>query len=233
MLLGLPLLAVAQPLQQAPFSGEFVEYQKRLSALGPMALQPKAADPGMGLGYRPAPVDMSHLSVQLAPGKGATLPTKAAPASFDWRGTAGKLPAVRDQNPYGTCWAFATFASMESFLRTGETPDYSERHMAFTHGWDWGYNSGGNQWVSTAYLSRWAGPIDEADCPYSGMPTAPSGSYTVRKHLQEALFYPSPDPANATVMDLVKNAIMANGALHVSYYHDNAYYNATNKAYYY
>ncbi|MDX9979338.1 MAG: lectin like domain-containing protein, partial [Lentisphaeria bacterium] len=228
-LLGLTGRAEDPQLLEAPLNPAYVEYEARLAERGTVA----AGEPGEALGFRPAPVDMSHLLAQVPQVRGGGQATRLLPTSFDWRTTnPSKLPPVRNQNPYGTCWAHATYASLESFLRTGESPDYSERHMVFTHGWDYGYNDGGHHVMSTAYLARWGGAINETDCPYSGMPTAPSGSYTVRKKLHEALFYASPSTSNTAAMDLVKEAIMANGALHVSYYHDNAYYNSTQRAYY-
>ena len=97
----------------------------------------------------------------------------APPPSYDLR-TAGKLPPVRDQSPYGTCWTFATYGSLESCLLPGESWDFSENNLAWFSGFDWDpYEGGGNYWMSTAYLARWDGPIREADDPY-GSKTHPN-----------------------------------------------------------
>ncbi|MDX9979749.1 MAG: lectin like domain-containing protein [Lentisphaeria bacterium] len=213
----------------APLNPEFFAYQARLAELA----RSGSRIGGDGrFGHRPAPVDLSHLAAQVTVERdGAS--ARELPASFDWRtAEPGKLSPVRNQNPYNTCWTFATYASLESWLRPAETPDYSERHLAHTHGLDLGYDDGGNQWISASYLARWSGPVAEADCPYTGMPTAPSGTYTVRKRVQEVLFYPSPLPANSAVMDVIKGSIMANGALYVAYYHSDTYYKSANRAYY-
>ena len=54
------------------------------------------------------------------------------PASFDLR-QSGRVSAVRDQTPFGTCWTFAVMGAMESNLRTqGVTGvDLSEAQLAF------------------------------------------------------------------------------------------------------
>ena len=82
----------------------------------------------------------------------------AAPASYDLR-ASGRVSPVRDQGPLGTCWAFATFASLESSLLPGETWDFSEDSLAWFHGFDTdGYN-GGQYLQSSACLLRWRGPF--------------------------------------------------------------------------
>lgn len=211
----------------APLNPEFVAYQTRLAEL---ARSGSRVGGDGRFGHRPAPVDLSHLAAQVRTERAGTL--RSLPAKFDWRtAEPGKLSPVRNQNPYNTCWTFAAYASLESWLRPAETPDYSERHMAHTHGYDLGYDDGGNHFMSSAYLARWSGPVDEADCPYSGMPTAPSGSYTARKQVREVLFYPSP-VSNSAAMDLLKEAIMAHGALYVAYHHDDSFYKSANRAYY-
>ncbi len=102
-----------------------------------------------------------------------------------------KLPGLRDQNPYGTCWAFAYIALMEiNLMKKGiyDSPDLSELHLAYfaynkvddplggTEGdcnlsyygdhSDVLYN-GGN--YSTAYMitSAWIGGSDENTANYS------------------------------------------------------------------
>ena len=73
----------------------------------------------------------------------------------------------------GACWAFATYASLESYLMPGENWDFSENNMknllssAYPEGFDRDNpNDGGNEFMSTAYLARWSGPVAESDDPY-------------------------------------------------------------------
>ena len=94
--------------------------------------------------------------------------------AYDLRCLPGKVPPVHDQGACGSCWSFATFASLETCARPGDTFDGSENHLKNNHGWDWGPCEGGNPWVSVSYLARWAGPVSEtiripALCP----PVAP------------------------------------------------------------
>ena len=62
----------------------------------------------------------------------AVLPTSRmaaiVPTSFSWR-QKGMVTAIRNQNPYGTCWAFSSVAQLESMylIRHRETVDLSEQ----------------------------------------------------------------------------------------------------------
>ena len=76
------------------------------------------------------------------------------PAAYDLR-TSGKLSPVRDQGRYGTCWAFASLASLESSLLPGTANDFSENNMAQRSGYALGYGDGGNSYMAAAYLLRW------------------------------------------------------------------------------
>ena len=146
--------------------------------------------------------------------------------SYDLR-TLGYVTDVRNQNPYGDCWAYATYGSMESNLKkAGETRDFNEYHMAANHGFDWDVHAGdgGNANIATAYLARWSGPVDENT-------TAP-----VQKHVQEMFFLPPATGLNdAVYRNNVKAAIQTYGALYAGiYWDDNAskdnytyYYNTT------
>ncbi len=99
--------------------------------------------------------------------------TAAAPVAYDLR-SAGKLSPVRDQGRYGTCWAFASLASLKSSLLPGAANDFSENNMANRSGFALGYGAGGNSYMAAAYLLRWAGPVSEADDPYVCTPGRPT-----------------------------------------------------------
>jgi C1A family cysteine protease len=56
--------------------------------------------------------------------------TETLPSAFSWR-AKGMVTAVRNQSPYGTCWAFATVGALESgwLLRHHEAVDVSEQDL--------------------------------------------------------------------------------------------------------
>ncbi|NCC93256.1 MAG: hypothetical protein EOM10_08230, partial [Opitutae bacterium] len=206
----------------APLNPAFLEFQAQSSEV----LARREVESAYPLGWRPGPVDLSHLSIAVRTPK--VLP-KAFDASFDLR-TQGKLTAIKNQNPYGTCWAHATCASLESARLTGETNDFSENNMVNLHGFDWGFDDGGNANVSMAYLTRWNGPVNESDDPYPDMGGS-TGTEPVRKHVQQV--YLIPPKASATGNDAIKQALLDYGALYVNYYHNDTSYNSTYKSYYY
>ncbi len=156
----------------------------------------------------------------------------APPPSYDLR-DQGKLTPVKDQNPYGTCWSFATYGSLESCLLPGESWDFSENNLAWYSGFDWEpYNGGGNYWMSTAYLARWDGPVLETDDPYPGGTHPDPSTLTKQKHVQDVLILPS---KQGTSCDDIKYAIMNYGAVATYMYASSmsSYYDSTNHAYYY
>ena len=185
------------------------------------------------------------------------------PAKYDLR-TIGCFTPVKDQNPYGTCWAHATLGAVESKIKREESTiyDFSEKNMACLHGRDRGFNDGGNAHISSAYLLRWNGPVLESEDPYPGedyytkwfydnhewdeyfklwipkepelytldsiLPPSPTLSPVV--HIQNIKWIPG--RADYLDLDNIKNAVMKYGALHVSYYHDDQYYDQVKSAYY-
>ncbi len=134
-------------------------------------------------GLVPDPITLSQARGQ------AVFPAATYPASYDLR-TQGKLTPVKNQNPYGTCWAFASLASLESGLMPGQEWDFSENHLVRWSGFDNApqgpYEHGGNATMTTAYLARWQGPVNEADSPYID-PSTPSVRALARKASRSAL----------------------------------------------
>ncbi len=174
----------------------------------------------------PDPITLSHARGQ------AVFPAVAYPASYDLR-TLGKLTPVKNQNPFGTCWAFASLASLESGLMPGLEWNFSENHLVRWSGFDnapqGAYDHGGNATMSTAYLARWQGPVNETDSPYPD-PSTPS-VLPVQKHVQEVLFLPP--RATKTDNDNIKGALMTYGAVAASVYWDDLYFSAAANSYYY
>lgn len=141
------------------------------------------------------------------------------------------LTSVKNQNPYGTCWAHATCASLESWLLKSENAsfDFSENNMANLHGGDWGFDDGGNGDRATAYLVRWGGPALESDDPYPN----PGGSAELApaRHVQNVRWIPG--RTSYLDNDTIKQAILDFGATYVTYYHSSSYYKSSTASYYF
>jgi C1A family cysteine protease len=210
----------AQLPESAPFNPAFVEYSARAQAGQDQA----AAGVEHGYGWRPSPVDLSHLK-----GQRALFGPLGFTPSYDLR-SLGRVTSVKNQGAYGTCWAYSTFGSLESCRLPSENRDFSENNLVNLHGFDLGFDSGGDAFMSMAYLARWGGPMNESDDPYPNPGKSPSG-LTVQKHVQQVRLFPV--KTTPTGNDEIKQALVDYGAIHVSYYHDDAYYNSTYKTYRY
>lgn len=148
--------------------------------------------------------------------KGAAALAGAYPASFDLR-TQGKVTSVKDQGLCGSCWAFATYGSMESALLPGENRNFSENNLMTHSGFtDVGPCDGGNSYMSMAYMSRLDGPVNDSDDTFNGTanPTVRPGPFLIQKHSQEMLELPG--RASATDNDNIKYALQTYGAVYTS-----------------
>ena len=168
------------------------------------------------------------------------------------------ITSIKNQNPYGTCWAHAAMASAEADLwkkgLADSTIDLSEWQLAYffyhtvedplggtagdsvtvvtdSSAEDY-LDRGGNQQLATYRLATWQGVTQEADAPYSTV-------YNDRtKTLDDALAYGKDayhlENAYWVSMkdrDIVKQLIMEYGACAASYCHDKKYYNSTDQWY--
>ncbi len=148
------------------------------------------------------------------------------PDSYDLR-DLGLVSAVKNQNPAGHCWSFAAIGAIESRnLKLGFSEyDLSEHNMATCHGFEW--EEGGNQSIATAYLSRLSGPILESEDPYVASDfTCSATGVTPQFFMSESRFL----PVNP---DVIKYILMNYGAIAVSYFHDDTYFNSSDDTYYY
>lgn len=164
-------------------------------------------------GHIPAPNDLSYLSRTRAVPRSRVF--KSYPASFDLR-ALGRVTPVKDQKPYGTCWAFAGLGSLESGLLAADPAiwDFSEDNLAWFSGFSISggpYGGGGNSFMALAYLARRSGPVDEADDPYAD--GAHPRNVPAQRHLTEAVFLPP--RTSATDNDAIKDAVMRYGAVDV------------------
>jgi len=213
---------VLQPRLAAP-SPEFLRYEASAQSGGGAA----------GLGLVPSPVDWSYLDGEHVMWLGGDAPL---PASYDLR-TEGRMTAVRDQGTSSACWTFATYGSLESTMMPAETLDFSENNLKNTSGFDYGPNTWGNGDMSTAYLTRWSGPISEADDPYDASSTTSTSGLSPIRHVQNVMILPQrPGPLDTAD---IKRALIDYGALVGSMYWggdgwvDTAYYKLNTGAYYY
>ena len=185
-----------------------------------------------------------------------TLDRGNASSSYYNLAKEGRVSDVRNQNPWGTCWAHAALASAESNMITkgyaNTTVDYSEAHLAWfgtgpgpsstsdplygdSRGSDSmtaadAYDAGGLWYDSIGALSRWSGAELESVVPYSvalsSKAPAESTRYDSYATLVNATVYDDSDVAG------IKNCLVNNGAMQVSYLHSNSYYNSSTSAYY-
>ncbi len=182
-------------------------------------------------------------------------PDKAAPSSYDSR-TFGYITSVKNQNPYGTCWTFATMATLEAnAVKKGLAPntiDLSERHVAY-----FSYHTakdplgntefdtilasppestsyltgGGNIIIASMALMNGKGAASESAFPYNkdstaGMVITPESEAF---HQEIRLKGAYGVPANSD-REIKKQLIMDYGAITTSVYwpnDDSAYYNST------
>ena len=237
-----PLTSAAEVVlgSSAPVNPEFLKYLENAKTGRNAAIQGEHST-----GYIPSHIDHSHL-------KGRSPSTQARskailPAYYNLL-DEGRVSSVKDQDPYGTCWAFATLGAIESYLM-GETagaksavePDYSEMHLAwFAYTGDDSFTpvgsdpileQGGSLLMSTALLARWTGPVNEADCPYSSTPTGDWSDYQNQKHLTDVNYLPF-DATSVTSASEVKNAVMNYGGVVIHIDWANKFYDSTHFTYY-
>lgn len=179
-------------------------------------------------------------------------------ASYDAR-EEGILNPVRNQNPWGTCWSFASLGIMESALiKEGEAVqngiDLSERHLAYFVGHtgydvlgnasgdtitsspeDYYLDKGGNFYYAAMKLMNWQGGAAEADYPYINAYSVPDlATETAQNDIAhiENCFWLGTAANDADTIQAVKTMIKQYGAVAWSYYHDDTYQNYSTSAYY-
>ncbi|MDW7731904.1 MAG: lectin like domain-containing protein [Methanolobus sp.] len=202
-------------------------------------------------GLRPSPVDLSYLSPvnmeELLAHKmyddmpssmsASILSDEVYPSRYDLREEGG-VTAIRDQAFAGSCWAFGSLGSLESYLihNKSENRDLSESHMkntllqSYPNGFDrLSHDDGGDSLMVLAYLARWDGPVTESDDPYDDYSSISPSDTIVAKHVQETLILPPFSQSG----DLYKWAIMNYGAVTIAMHDDmSRFFNQENNTYY-
>jgi C1A family cysteine protease len=230
----------------APFCSAYTEWLHKHSVIYTRNGQ------GHGLGLIPAPVDLAGASSVGPWATGSEIPdpmalvpemsTAAGQITGETRGSTGtsarydlrnlgKLMPVRDQGQDGNCWAFAATASLESSLLPGEAEEFSEDNMKNLHGFDVLPNTGGNDFMASAYLARWAGPVLAAQDPYSDGSTTSPSNLPVKKHVQDIIFIPA--RSGPLENDQIKSIIMQYGAVYSTFRWEDPSYNSQTASYYY
>ncbi|MBQ2061521.1 MAG: hypothetical protein II458_02500 [Oscillospiraceae bacterium] len=182
------------------------------------------------------------------------------PSSYDSR-DYGYITAVKNQNPYGTCWTFGTMAPIEAYMikhgiinnDTGAAAttsmDLSESHLAwfnYTSAYDklgmlTGDSSkplsdtfldqGGNGAMATFTTMRWAGPASESTSALKYSNISTSGLDSKYAYNYNVAHVTDVTWIPVSNRDAVKQAIMEYGAATISYYHADTYYNSSTGAY--
>ena len=217
--------ATSNELQAAPTNPEFLKYlnEKSYNSQMPTVTHRDGLIPSPI--YRPEVKDIQ----MFGPNTGAR--SSDYPSLFDLRVT-GNISPVKDQDPWGTCWAFATYASLESTLMPATpTPNFSEKNLVNLAGFDNTYDDGGDMEMSTAYLVRWNGPVNSATDPYPKGSWASSNTYPPVKHVQNVVYFPA--RSNRTDTNNIKGALTRWGAIFTSMHWDEtSFYNRSHTSYY-
>ena len=190
-------------------------------------------------GLIPSPVDNSNLWKNPPQSREKFSVKNTLPAKYDLR-EHNRVPAIRNQNPWGACWSFAAIASLEtSYINLypdNQNINLSEMLIAyFAYGdkregksYSLHYKNedileqGGNYYQAAALLAR-LGTVNENILPY---PTG-NKSYTAPDKLPEEYIktgiglkesYEIGLLSGDEIIDTVKNLIINNGAIYAVYY---------------
>ncbi len=215
--------------EKAPFNPDFIEYRKLLSEQGEKKLIIEN-----GRGYIPG-FYYIHFDEQTIYEE-SKKNTSSLPASFDLR-TFDFVTNVKDQGPVGACWAFSTMGAIESsWLKMGKgdisTLNLSEQNMATCHGFSWGIDDGGNDFIALAYLTRLSGPVTEESDPYdyNAAATCKTTDLVIPAYVPTATFRPKN-------VNIIKKALMDHGAVSASINtggnNITKYYNTTDFTFYF
>ncbi len=190
---------------------------------------------------------------------GTAVSQAVLPSAYDLR-SDGLMTSVKDQNPYGTCWTFASMASLEStIIARNPDADLSEWYLAYyTYSDVFGFaptnadgdevesrmNSGGNYNMAAAMLCSGMGPVVESFFPYHDYSVIEKGKAktldTLRDeaqyHVTDVVLFPYDVYDDALLqgqINAVKQAVYDGHAMVLNYAEDGACMNYETYGYYY
>ena len=194
-------------------------------------------------------VESDLTSVYAAYGSRAT----AFPSYYDSR-QKGLVTSVKDQHPFGTCWAFGMAAIMESSLlaQNKGTYDLSEEHLSYFFSNRQNdplgntandinsvlgnyHNIGGNDYLAAVFLSTWSGMTTETDVPF---PTDSSHKQDLTTEIsKDKAYHATAYLKNASFSEYseerMKEMLMNDHAVSIMLYMSENYVNADTAAYCY
>ena len=185
-----------------------------------------------GLWRHPHPLTHHTNRVERAAGRRLMKAAAAIPTRYDLRDIDGQgttyLTPVRDQRPYGTCWAFASMAGIEYLMNRDEgiAADLSVNNLVNLHGFAAAYNQGGFPDLAVAVFLREDGPVTAALDPYKrpGQSVRERGVRIPRKVVVLPNWTTSmPGDLMAAQLESVKRGVMTYGPLTISYFHSDSY----------
>ena len=209
----------------AKINGTVVEMSDRVQSIDGVIYVPLAdiaqyINYDFSMDYKEARASLTQISEEVV-----------LPERYDMRELSRVTP-VRDQGRYGTCWAFASLAALETTLTPKENLEFSPDHMSLCNGFSLDQNAGGEYTMAIAYMASWKGPVYESDDPYGDGET--DDTLKARKHLEEAQIIGSKNYTG------IKEAVYKYGAVETSIYTQmttadswSMYYNRDRATYYY
>ena len=203
-------------------------------------------------GRQLAPLAGDTALFTIADGISALAEDVPLPDSFDLR-RKGLVSPVKEQSPYGTCWAFSAINSIETSLMAREPDiDLSEWHLAYytycdTFGYPHTEEDLFDEGSSTTeqeggLLLGGIGPVYETDCFYQDDSIRDSHK-TMDEVREEARFrvtdmvtYPLwsyDEEITKPQRDAIKRAILSGQAIDAAYMDSSSHFNEETSCYYY
>lgn len=171
---------------------------------------------------------------------------------------SSRYPKNRNQNPYGSCWAHSAMALFEFYMinhNMTDAPldmDLSELHTVYYtynqgspsiagdtkdtvtfNGTGGILNAGGNLEFATQTFMCYRGVVSENEMPYSEAYKVNNNTYTPEDiEFSSVVRLKNAKEINIKNTDLIKQCIMENGAVGVSIYSSDSFYDQVHNSYY-